>query len=226
MGKLSGHKQVFHGAVDVIDASQLEKLGVRAIDETGNEFIYLKGVASVGVGSWVTLNENYETALLVAGAVGPVAIAAAAIDSTSEFGWFQIFGVNKDAKTDTIATDSALYIDGTAGRVDDLGVSGDLVIGAYSMTADSSNVATVFIIYPSVSSDLGAAAGTLTAETPTGTVNDTNTSFTVVNTPKFIAVNGAIYRAGEGIFTSFSGGTITLSSAVGTGGFITSWYEA
>lgn len=67
---------------------------------------------------------------------------------------------------------------------------------------------------------------TLTAETPTGTVNDSNTSFTVSHEPLYIVVNGAQYTVGDGIYTSYAAGTITLSSAVGVGGFIKSFYNA
>ena len=191
----------------------------------GNEYIYLQGVSSVVAGSWVTYDEDYATTLLVADAIGPVAIAMAIIDSTSEYGWFQIYGKNTIAQTDTVAADRALYIDGTAGQADDLGVAGDLIIGAYSLSASSSGVTTVFISFPSVSNDLGNEA-VLTVETPTGTVDDSNTSFTVSNEPLYIVINGAQYVAGTGTFTSYAAGTITLSSAVGTGGFIRSFYNA
>lgn len=58
--------------------------------------------------------------------------------------------------------------------------------------------------------------------TPTGTVDDSNTAFTVSTKPIFIIVNGSFYREGKGIYASYSGGTITLNSPVGTGGFIIS----
>ena len=48
------------------------------------------------------------------------------------------------------AADKALYIDGTAGRADDADVSGDSIHGAFSMTADTTNVATVMLNYPFV----------------------------------------------------------------------------
>jgi hypothetical protein len=72
----------------------------------------------------------------------------------------------------------------------------------------------------------GGGGHTLTSEAPVGTVNDSNTSFTVSHTPLFIDVNGGIYLAGQGIFASFAGGVITLNAPVGTGGFITSYYNA
>lgn len=71
----------------------------------------------------------------------------------------------------------------------------------------------------------GGGGGGLSFEVPVGTVNDNNTTFTVSNTPLFIIVNGPIYTAGTGIFTSYAGGTISLSTPVGTGGFIISVYS-
>lgn len=149
MATLTGAAQIFSGDTSVVDSAQQVQLGTRARDTAGNEFIYLKGVASTSAGSWVKYDENYATTLLAADAVGPVAIAMAATVA-STYGWYQIFGVNTVAKTDTVAADKALYIDGTAGRADDLGVAGDLIFGAQSQTADTSNVATVFLSYPYV----------------------------------------------------------------------------
>ena len=167
MANLSGTPQAFVGDTSAVDTSALEKLGKRAWDTSGNEYIYLKGVASTGAGSWVIYDEDYSTTLLTANEVGPVAIAMAAMVA-DRYGWYQIFGINTIAKTDTVAADASLYIDGTAGRVDDLGVTGDIVIGAYSMTADTSNVATVSITYPHVSNDIGASG----AVDGSGTANE------------------------------------------------------
>lgn len=72
----------------------------------------------------------------------------------------------------------------------------------------------------------GGSGKILTVETPVGTVDDSNTTFTVMNTPLFIDINGSSYVAGTGLFSSYSLGVITLSSAVGTGGFIRSFYNA
>lgn len=60
-------------------------------------------------------------------------------------------------------------------------------------------------------------------ETPSGTVDDSNTTFTVANAPLFVVVNGQKLFAGAGY--SYAAGTITLDAAVGTGGFIRSVYE-
>lgn len=149
MAQLTGHAQAFDGDTSSVDDSALHTVGTRAFDASGNEYIYLLGVASTGAGSWVTFDEDGATALLTADAVGPVAIAMAATVA-SKYGWYQIFGVNTVAKTDTVAADKQLFIDGTDGRADDADVAGDAIIGAVSCTADTSNVATVRINYPYV----------------------------------------------------------------------------
>src|SRR3990167_7100849 len=159
MANLTGSPQVFHSNTDTIDDSQKVALGTRGFDTSGNEYIYLQGVGSTAAGSWVVYNEDRATTLIVANEVGPVAIAMAAIDATTSYGWYQIYGKNTIAKTDTVAADKPLFIDGTAGRADDAGVTGDIIVGAYSMTADTSNVATVMLTYPHISDDLGAASG-------------------------------------------------------------------
>lgn len=151
---MTGPRQVSFQELSVRSTTLQDVLGARVQDSVGNEYVYLKGVASCAIGSWVSYDEAYATTLLAANAVGPVGIAQSA-SVASEFGWFQIFGVNAAAKTDTIAADKALFIDGTAGRVDDAVVTGDLVVGAYSMTADTTNVATVHISFPHVSDVLG-----------------------------------------------------------------------
>ena len=157
MAKLSGPTGVFNTDTLSVDSTQRTALGTRAWDPAGNEYIYLQGTASVVASDWVVYDEGFTTTRLTANEVGPVAVAATAV-VTGEYGWFQIYGITQ-GNSDTISADKSLYIDGTAGRVDDLGVSGDLVINAYSMSASVSNVATCYISYPTVSDDLGGAAG-------------------------------------------------------------------
>lgn len=159
MANLSGPAQAFHSDTSIIDTSNQFILGMRSWDSAGNEYVYLQGTASTVAGDWIVYDKDFGTTRLVPDEVGPVGIAMAAVVADN-FGWYQNFGINTIAKTDTIAANSSLYIDGTVGRVDDAGVSGDLVIGAYSMTADTSNVATVSINYPSVSNEVGSVITT------------------------------------------------------------------
>jgi hypothetical protein len=140
---------------EAIHASKRYRLLEEKRDVKGNVYVYLKGVSSLAAGSWVTFDEGGVTTLLAANAVGPVAISMSANTDSTKFSWFQRVGVNLIASTDTTAADKALYIDGTSGRADDAVVSGDLICGAYSQAADSSNVCTVRIDRPYVTDVLG-----------------------------------------------------------------------
>ena len=134
-----------------VDTTKAFRLGHRQKDVAGNEYVYLAGVASNAEGEWLVWDESYATTRLVADEVGPVGVSMSDFDATTDYGWAQIWGKNTVAKTDTVAADKGLYIDGTTGRADDAGVAGDWITGAFSMTADTSNVATVWLNYPSVS---------------------------------------------------------------------------
>ena len=136
---------------DNVDSSKKFRLGTRKKDISGNEYIYLAGVTSNAAGEFVVYDESFATTRLIADEVGPVAVSMAAFDATTEYGWAQIWGKNTVAKTDTVAADKAVFIDGTTGRVDDADVAGDAVHGCFTMTADTSNVATVWLNYPWVS---------------------------------------------------------------------------
>lgn len=65
------------------------------------------------------------------------------------------------------------------------------------------------------------SSGGFTVIAVSGTVNDSNTSFTATTQPTLLNINGAFYQKTGGAITwSYSGGTITISSPVGTGGNI------
>jgi len=104
---------------------------VDAVDPTlgAGEFIYLKGVTSTVVGSWVTYNpDSWTTALIVPDVIGPVAVAMSANDASTSYGWYQIHGKGSAASADV---DSGyVYIDTAAGYCDDAVVAGDKVHNA------------------------------------------------------------------------------------------------
>ena len=144
---LSPEAQAFESNTSALDASAITKLGTRARDTEGGEWIYLLGVASTTAGKFATWNESYATALLVADCAAPIGVAGAAIVA-STYGWYQVWGLNVEASTDTVAGDTAAWVDGTAGRIDDAGSAGDWISGCWIRTADVSNVATVQLSYP------------------------------------------------------------------------------
>ena len=151
-----GHQLASVGALTDVDTALRNPLMSVVFDADGGEYIYLTGVASTGLGSWVTYDELGITALLTANAVGPVAVALAATIA-STYGWYCVKSPKSGVtgKCDGIADNKACYIDGTDGRVDDAAVTGDLVLGAYSRGTDTSNLATFQIDHPFTNDILG-----------------------------------------------------------------------
>ena len=126
-------------ASNVAGRSTPWKLGhvVQAVDPDYGvgEFVYLKGVASTGVGSWVTYNpDDWTTDLLAANAIGSVAVAMAATVA-NEFGWYQIKGKAVGKVLTGFVDNANVYATATAGSVDDAVVAGDRVKNAKGASA-------------------------------------------------------------------------------------------
>lgn len=117
-----------------VHAEQKQRLGKR-VKFQGNEFIYLKGITSCAQGSWVTFDEAHVTLLAVANAQGRVAVAGAAVDASTKFGWFQIYGKVPAKVLASFADNGKVYLTATPGSVDDADVSADFVIGAVGRSA-------------------------------------------------------------------------------------------
>jgi hypothetical protein len=64
----------------------------------------------------------------------------------------------------------------------------------------------------------GGASSSLTVIDATGTIDDSNTSFTFDSEPTLVNVNGAFYKHGGGV--TISGTSVTTDFPVGTGGAI------
>jgi hypothetical protein len=127
---------------------------VRAVDPTygPGEFIYLKGVASTVVGSWVLINaDDWTTSLLAANDRGPVGVAMSA-NVANQYGWYQITGKAVGKCLTQFADNGRVYITATAGSVDDASVAGDVLWEAKgaSLTVVDSGVADFEIHRPFV----------------------------------------------------------------------------
>jgi hypothetical protein len=122
-------------------------------------FIYLAGVASTLLGSFVTFNQDDNTtALLAANAIGPVGISMS-INVASQYGWYQIYGKGVGKCLSGYADNGLVYATATAGSIDDAVVSGDrvkLALGASAIGTPSSGLAEFEIQYPFM--DDGSAA--------------------------------------------------------------------
>ena len=146
LGKVVGGLTDVHSSIQ--NPKGTRSLGYNSSDELC-EFIYLSGVASLVAEDFVVYDEDYATTRAVADEVGSVAVAMAAVDATTKYGWFQIYGP-ATGDTATVAADKTLYLTATAGRLDDTDVAGDSVHGCFSMAADTSNSCPVFLNYPFV----------------------------------------------------------------------------
>lgn len=125
------------------------KLGdiVRAVDETygAGEFIYLKGLDTTVAGSWVTYNDSFQTKLVAAGDVGPVAVAMSAC-VTDEYGWYQIQG-RAVGKADDVSDSGVVYIDtATAGVADDAVSAGNKIFNAKWASDDDTATGTASVL--------------------------------------------------------------------------------
>ena len=120
---------------DDVHTTKRFRLGTRVKDVAGNEYIYLQGVASVVLGSWVVFDELFVTTRTVANSLGRAAIARAAVDATTEFGWFGIYGSFTGLALVSSADNTKVWLTSTAGQVDDADVATDLVSGAIARSA-------------------------------------------------------------------------------------------
>lgn len=148
-----GQRVVPAGALTKVYTSSdtdIPEVGQVVWDEDGNAYIFGQGVASCAAGSWVSLDEAAQAALLAANAKGRVGIAMAAIVASS-YGYFQIYGKNLIAKVAASFADNGdVYATATAGTVDDAVVAGDRVKGAWGRSAISGGVATMELNFPFV----------------------------------------------------------------------------
>lgn len=121
------------------ETTALHPLGtiVRAVDPTygTGEFIYLKGLATTAIGTWVTYNnDDFSTTLLAANAIGPVGVSMSA-NVASQYGWYQISGKAIGLCLAGYVDNALVYATATAGSVDDAVVAGDRVKNALGASA-------------------------------------------------------------------------------------------
>jgi len=139
-------------AITETDATATHALGtvVRAKDAAGTfgegEFIYLEGVANTVVGSAVTYDASFQTALAPVGSNLPRAVAfAMSANVAGQYGWYQIGGIAVAAKAvgTSLAANAAIGVK-TIGLVAASGsgkeVQGALVAAVASAKSDVSTV--------------------------------------------------------------------------------------
>jgi hypothetical protein len=116
------------------DTTQRHPLGtiIQAKDATLGqaEFIYLKGVASTAVGSWVGYSPATGASVLaVANGTYPLAVSMTTNTTTTSYAWYQISGTaNALGLTSITHSSGFLALTGTAGSLDDASV---IVVGTF-----------------------------------------------------------------------------------------------
>ena len=147
----------------VIEASELTQqfplgavIDMQSAEVGMGKAIYLQGVASTVVGSWVTFSpDDWTTALLVPGAQGQVGIALSA-NVAGQFGFYQVFGKAIGRAATGYVDNALVYATAGAGVVDDAVVAGDRVKNAFGASAVADGLADFDLQYPHM--DDGAAA--------------------------------------------------------------------
>jgi hypothetical protein len=117
------------GNHDDVHTSQLNPLGAVRKFSDGNSYIYLKGVTSCVDGSVVVFQPGVWTAILIAtGVKGQVAIAQAAVDAATEYGWFLYIGSDTITVRTATTSNTALFAGGVSGYVSSTAVKGDQIM--------------------------------------------------------------------------------------------------
>lgn len=146
------------------DTTQKHPLGtiVKATDPTygQGEFIYLKGVASTIVGSIVSYDAAFQTALSTTALNLPRALAVSqSICTASYYGWYQISGQAQAAKLSTTSFAANAAFAASAGlaiaAVSGLIINGALVAAvASAVSVTAPDLVTVMINRPHSPSDV------------------------------------------------------------------------
>lgn len=119
-----------------VHATQKYRLGTRKRGVNGNEYVYLKGVTNCADGSWVVVAAGWTAVLAVASTQGMIAVANAAVDAATKYGWFTIWGVEDALVLASYdgTNGAGTYLTSTDGSMDDTDVAGDAVFGAIGLT--------------------------------------------------------------------------------------------
>ena len=141
----------------VTDTVKNHTLGtiVKAVDPVygGGEFIYLLGVASTVVGSWVTFDgatsgtPTYLTVLApsTANLAQPLAVAMSA-NVAAQYGWYQIEGSAVAATNGTLAAGPGPVFLAGSGQVTSVAAAGKQVLNARNDTATGTPAANQAVV--------------------------------------------------------------------------------
>jgi hypothetical protein len=137
MSQLVGKTMASVGDTTDIHTEARNPILTRSNDAQGNEYIYLKGVASTVAGDWVVYDELGATIRMVTTSIGPAAIAQSACVA-SNWGWYLVSGVGLGNALTAYADNATVNATATDGSVDDNAVAAAAelnVFGAWGRSA-------------------------------------------------------------------------------------------
>ena len=141
-----------------VHSTKKYRLMTRKSDSAGNEYIYLKGVSSLADGDFVRFDGTGVTTRAITSMTndGPLAVAQAAVDASTKFGWFMVAGRDAAANVATHASGAgkALFVSGTAGRATTTPATEETISGAFSDGDSVANVGPVYLFYPAAAGDI------------------------------------------------------------------------
>lgn len=159
MAELSAQGPIaHHGATSVIDTSAYNKLGTRALDVDGNEFVYVDFQQSFLAGEWAAFDSSYAATQLTSTSRGWVGVVVGTVSASDRFGWVMVRGVH----TAAWATSGS-----SAAGQPMIGATTD--VGAIDTLATTAGNVGVFGVYLTGSPDTCASTGTGGTSTLTGT---------------------------------------------------------
>lgn len=163
MAELSAQGPILlHGATSVVDTTAGNKLGVRATDVDGNEYVYVDFQEACLPGEWVVFDSAYAASQLVATSRGWVGVVIGTVSASDRFGWVQVRGVHTGALVSSgssvgpvVAHTTAIGSLATApAGTGGVGVFGVALITApdtcasTAIAATDAGVSTVYLNYP------------------------------------------------------------------------------
>lgn len=141
-----------------VHTEALNALGTEVDDNSGNRYIYLKGATSMVAGDLVTFDSTFTAvrATTTGPTRGSVAVAMAAVDAATKWGWFLIKGAYATANVATHSSGSGLglFLSATTGRATSTPATEMSLMGMWTTGNSASNVGPVYLNNPRVVGDI------------------------------------------------------------------------
>lgn len=175
MAELSAQGPIaVHGATSIVDTAAGNKLGARATDVDGNEYVYVDFQESCIEGEWVSFDSAYAAVQLTSTARGWVGVVMGTVSASDRYGWVMVRGVHTAAWVTsgssvgpvvaTVTTDIGnVSVAAATGGVAVFGVALITAPDTCASTASDpagtslSGVSTVYLNYPFITGDIAQA---------------------------------------------------------------------